>query len=299
MRKHLASVLCVLLTGLPAVAQFSTQSSQNSQSAPQQSGSVQPTPAPASQQQDQTDDPNRPVLKRRTPAERAEQSDEPNASQQPSASQQQSPSQTTGAVLQTRQPSPNTIPMARTVPVNTQFHATIDRALSTKFSHSGDAFTVTLTEPLRNQQGRELIPAGTRIDGVVQSAESGKIFASMRGKGKLELRFQDVQLTNGQTLPIQATMLGIVEKRGSSAKTNEEGQVTGGGPNGKTTAKDVGIGAGVGTLAGLIMGSALKGMAIGAIAGGGYVLANAGKDVEIPENTTLNLRLDQLLTVPQ
>jgi hypothetical protein len=294
MRKYLASVLCILLTGLPAVAQFSTQSSQNPQSAPQQSGSVQPTSLPATQQQDQTDDPNRPVLKRRTPAERAEQSD------QAAPSQPQSPSQQpNGPILQTRQQPPNTIPMARTVPVNTQFHATLDRALSTKFSHSGDAFSVTLTEPLRNQQGQELIPAGTRINGVVQVAESGKIFASMRGKGKLELRFQDVQLTNGLTVPIQATMLGIVEKKGTSAKTNEEGQVTGGGPNGKTTAKDVGIGAGVGTLAGLIMGSALKGMAIGAIAGGGYVLANAGKDVEIPENTTLNMRLDQLLTVPQ
>lgn len=284
MRKLLAVSLCALLSGFPALAQSPTQSQsqQNPAPAPQSPG--------ASSTQDQQSDPDVPVLKRRTPAQRAEQSDEPS----PPASQQPN----NGPVLQTRQPSPTTIPMARTVPVNTQFHATLDRALSTRYSHPGDSFTVTLIDPLRNQQGETLIPAGTRLNGVVQVAESGKIFASMRGKGKLELRFQDVDLANGQHLPIQATLLGIVATKGTSARTNDEGQVTGGNPSGKTTAKDVGIGAGVGTLAGLIMGSALKGAAIGAIAGGGYVLANSGKDVDLPENTTLNIRLDQLLTVP-
>jgi hypothetical protein len=298
MRRLLAMLLCALLAGLPALAQSATTQSQSS---PQQNTTpanpnapvARPnsTPSQSADSRDQQQDPNIPVLKRRTPAQRAEQSDEPPVEQAPQSGN--------GPVLQTRQPSPNTIPMARTVPVNTQFHATLDRALSTKYTHSGDPFTVTLTEPLRNQQGETLIPAGTRINGIVQTSDSGKIFASMRGKGKLELRFQEVELANGQKVPIQATLLGVVEKKGSGAKTTDEGQVTGGGPSGKTTAKDVGIGAGVGTLAGLIMGSALKGMAIGAIAGGGYVLANAGKDVEIPENTTLNVRLDQLLTVLQ
>jgi len=302
MRKFLATVLCGLLSGIPALAQSSTQN-QPAPTTQQNSASTnttqsqhetifdaqQPSLPASTQNHSQSQDSDESVLKRRTPAEREAQAE-------PSTGNQQEPS---GPVLQTRQPSPTTIPMARTVPLNTQFHATLDRALSTKYSHSGDSFTVTLTEPLRNQQGEELIPAGTRINGVVQTSESGKIFASMRGKGKLELRFQDIQLSNGHTLPIEATLLGVVERKGTNAKTNDEGQVTGGGPSGKTTAKDVGIGAGVGTLAGLIMGSALKGMAIGAIAGGGYVLANAGKDVDIPENTTLTLRLDQLLTVPQ
>lgn len=288
MRKVLSLVLCGLLTGLPALAQSVTQTqqspaatnnagSQNPQGtktsqpetiyqAPQQSG-TQAAPAEGSTQ-------NEPVLLERSP-----QQDQP-------------------PVLSRRQPSPTTIPMARTVPVNTQFKVTLDRTLSSKISHPGDTFTVTLTEPLRNRQGDELVAAGTRINGVVQDAESGKIFASMRGKGKLSLRFQDLQLANGQTLPIQATLLGVSEIKGKGkVSTNDEGEVTGG-TTGTTTVKDIGIGAGVGTIAGLIFGGALKGLAIGAIAGGGYVLANAGKEVELPAQTGLNLRLDQLLTVP-
>lgn len=286
MRKFLAMILSALLTGLPAMAQSATQQQQNPAPAASQSQTMPDATQTSAQQAAQPQDPDEPVLKRRPPENRTGES-------------QPQPQQSNGPVLQTRQPPPTNIPMSRTVPAMTEFHAQLDRALSTKTSHPGDAFTLTLIDPLHNQQGETLIPAGTRITGVVQTSESGKIFASMRGKGKLELRFQDVQLPNGQSLPIQATLLGIVEKKGVNAKTNDEGQVTGGGPAGKTTAKDVGIGAGLGTLAGLIMGSAMKGMAIGAIAGGGYVLANAGKDVEIPAETTLNLRLDQLLTVPQ
>jgi len=56
------------------------------------------------------------------------------------------------------------------------------------------------------------------------------------------------------------------------------------GTSGKTAAKGVGAGAGAGTgtVACLILGGPFKGLAIGAIAGGGHVLAAKGKDVEIP-----------------
>ena len=64
-----------------------------------------------------------------------------------------------------------------------------------------------------------------------------------------------------------------------------------------TAAKGAGVGAGIGTIAGLIFGGPLKGLAIGAIAGGGYILATRGKDVELPENTGIKIRLDQAVTV--
>ena len=85
--------------------------------------------------------------------------------------------------------------------------------------------------------------------------------------------------------------------KGGSTKASSEGQVTSG-TSGKQVAKDVGIGAGIGTVAGLIFGSALKGLAIGAIAGGGYVLATKGKDVELPAQTGLILKVDQNMSVP-
>jgi hypothetical protein len=75
-------------------------------------------------------------------------------------------------------------------------------------------------------------------------------------------------------------------------RADEEGQVESG-TQGKDVAKDVGIGAGIGTVAGLIFGGPLKGLAVGALAGGGYVLATKGKDVELPAQTGLVIRLDQ------
>ena len=290
MWKLMSLVLCGLLIASPALAQSGTQTQQSPAPA-NSAGSQNPQNATAPQPQTIYEAPQQGGTQA---APSGSSQDEPVLLKRPPQQQQDEP-----PVLSRRQPSPTTIPMARTVPVNTQFKVTLDRTLSSKISHPGDTFTATLTEPLRNQQGDELIPAGTRINGVVQDAESGKIFASMRGKGKLSLRFQDLQLMNGQTLPIQATLLGVSEIKGKGkVSTNDEGQVTGN-TTGTTTAKDIGIGAGVGTIAGLIFGGALKGLAIGAIAGGGYVLANAGKDVELPAQTGLNLRLDQLLTVPQ
>ncbi len=273
MRLHFVSVLgCVLsIFALPLVAQ------NGAPAASSPSTQVPPQSSTSPQQQDSTSD-QEPVLKRRPPQDQTHTVETSNPSQQ------------------TPQ-SATTIPSARTVPASTQFSAELDSTLSSTATHPGDTFTATLSQPLLSQRGDTLIPAGAKLSGTVQEAESGKIFASMRGKGKLSLRFQEIQLLDGTRLPIQATLLGI-GKNAKGAKADDEGNITGT-ANGKNTVKDIGIGAGAGTLAGLIMGHAMKGMAIGAIAGGGYVLANAGKDVELPANTELKVRLDQYLTLPQ
>lgn len=197
-----------------------------------------------------------------------------------------------------REPPPTHIPMARTVPVGAEVDATLDTSLSSKSSQEGQPFTATLTQPLRNLDGVVLIPIGSKVRGQVGSVESGKTLPSIRGKGQLTLRFTDLQLPDGTTVPFTASLLGVHDaKGGKPANTTEEGQVTGK-TSGTGSAKDVGIGAGLGTVAGLIFGSALKGLAIGAIAGGGYVLANGGKDVELPADTGLRLRVDQNITLP-
>lgn len=278
MRQLLAIVLCTMMAGVLVFAQSgSTQvgSGQNQ------------TAAKPGQANGQTPDSDEPVLKRRPPQQQGDATQNPS---QGSTAPQNEP------VLQQRVPPPTHIPMAQTIPASTQFRATLDEELSSKTSQPGDGFTATLAEPLRNQQGNVLIPAGVKLHGVVQNAESGKVLPSLRGKGKLSLRFTEVELPNGQRIPLEASLLSIGENKGR-ASASQEGEITGG-VSGKDTVKDVGIGAGVGTIAGLIFGSALKGLAIGAIAGGGYVLASAGKDVTLPADTELRLRVDQYVTLP-
>ena len=164
---------------------------------------------------------------------------------------------------------------------------------ATKTSKPGDRFTASITEPVRGSNGATVIPAGTRVEGEVAETEEGKTLAALRGKGKLSLRFRDLVLPTGQTLPLTATLVSVNDTNGKNTKkADEEGQVQSSTRN-KDVAKDVGIGAGIGTVAGLVFGGPLKGLAIGALAGGGYVLATKGKEVNLPAQTGMVIRLDQ------
>ena len=181
------------------------------------------------------------------------------------------------------------------IPVGTEIRATLDTPLSTKISKPGDRFTATVTQPVQGSSG-VVIPTGTRVEGEVAEAEDGKTLPSVRGRGKLNLRFRDIVLPNGQTIPLVATLVSVNNTSGKQTrKADNEGQVQSG-TQGKDVAKDVGIGAGVGTVAGLVFGGPLKGLAIGALAGGGYVLATNGKDVNLPAETGMVIRLDQPLS---
>ena len=183
------------------------------------------------------------------------------------------------------------------VAAGTQIKAALDTPLSTKTSHVGDHFTATVVEPVSGANGQLAIPAGSKIQGEVSGAEEGKTLPSVRGKGRLNMHFREITLPDGTSVPLTATLQSVNSTKGGSTKASSEGQVTSG-TSGKQVAKDVGIGAGIGTVAGLIFGSALKGLAIGAIAGGGYVLATKGKDVELPAQTGLVLKVDQNMSVP-
>ncbi len=188
------------------------------------------------------------------------------------------------------------VPGGGEAPANTEMRATLDTPLSSKTSQPGDRFTATISEAV---QGRNsvAIPVGARVEGEVSESEEGKNIPALRGKGKLNLRFRDIVLPNGQTVPLVASLVSVNSTNGrTTQKADNEGQVESG-TQGKSVAKDVGIGAGVGTVAGLIFGGPLKGLAIGALAGGGYVLATNGKDVNLPAQTGMVIRLDQPLNV--
>jgi hypothetical protein len=179
------------------------------------------------------------------------------------------------------------------VAAGTEIHAGLDTPLSTKTSKPGDRFTATMSDPVRGNNGSVVIPSGARVEGEVAEAEDGKMLAALRGKGKLSLRFRNVVLPNGQTLPLTATLVSVHDTNGKNTKrADDEGQVQSG-TRGQDGVKGVGIGAGIGTVAGLIFGGPIKGLAIGALAGGGYVLATKGKDVNLPAQTGMVIRLDQ------
>ena len=185
---------------------------------------------------------------------------------------------------------------SNSIPSGTEIDATLDSELSTKNSQPGQRFSATVSDPVRDPDDHIVLPVGTHINGQVTESEEGKTLPQLRGRGKLNLRFDSVTLPNGRSFPISATLL-TVHQSGGNGSVNSEGEVQSGTSAG-TAAKGVGVGAGIGTIAGFILGGPLKGLAIGALAGGGYILATKGKDVELPQGTGMHIRLDQNLALP-
>ena len=179
------------------------------------------------------------------------------------------------------------------VPANTELRAALDTPLSTRISKPGDRFTATVSDPIRGSNGWVVLPAGARIEGEVAEDES---IPALRDKTQLTLRFRDVVLPSGQTIPLSATLISVNKTNGRNTKKTDEESHVRSGTRGKDVAQDVGTGAGADTATGLAFGSPLKGMAVGALAGGGYVLATKAKEVNLPAQTGMVIRLDQPLS---
>ena len=171
------------------------------------------------------------------------------------------------------------------ITAGTELHATLDTPLSTRTAKPGDRFTATIADQVGDASGAAIIPEGARVEGEVAEADDDKEVAALRGKGKLNLRFRDVVLPNGQTLPLTATLISVHDTSNTSGKNTKKAEIEG--PQSGTA------GAVADPVSGLIFGSPVKGLAIGALAGGGYVLSIKGKDVNLPAQTGMVIRLDQ------
>lgn len=160
---------------------------------------------------------------------------------------------------------------AGVVPTGTEIDLRLQTALSSKTNQVEDRFEATTVVDLR-QDGRVLIPAGSRVRGVVTAVEdAGRI----ERKGRLSLSFDQITL-NGRTYPIRGTVTDALEAGGY-----------------KDDADKIGTGAAVGGIIGGILGG-LKGALAGIlIGGGGVVAATEGQNVELAPGTVLRMRLDQ------
>jgi hypothetical protein len=177
------------------------------------------------------------------------------------------------------------------VGAGTEIHAALDTPLSSKISKPGDRFTATVSDSVRATNGAVVIPSGARVEGEVAESEDGKTLAALKDKPKLSLRFRDVVLPSGQTLPLSATLISVHDTGGkNSRKAPAEGQA-----ESTRTSKDSN-GIGTATAPGRSFGGPIKGLAIGSLSGGGYVIATNGKDVHLPAQAGMLIRVDQPLS---
>jgi hypothetical protein len=177
------------------------------------------------------------------------------------------------------------------IAAGTEIRATLDTPLSTRTSKPGDRFTATIAEPARGSSD-VVIPAGARVEGEVAEADDSKTIAALKDKNALSLRFRDVVLPDGQTLPLTATLISVNNTNAMNTKKADEESRLPQGAGGPDVGKTVGAGRGVSAA----FGGPLKGLAIGTLAGGGYVLSTKGKEVNLPAQTGMVVRLDQPVT---
>jgi hypothetical protein len=161
------------------------------------------------------------------------------------------------------------------VPAGTELDLRLEDALSSDTARVEDRFEATTVVDLR-ENGRVLIPAGSRVRGVVTAVKNAGRFER---KGELQLSFDQITV-NGRNYPIRATVTQALEAGGY-----------------RDDAEKIGAGAAVGAILGGILGGvkgAITGILIG---GGGVVAATEGEDVNLTSGTILRVQLDQDLNV--
>ena len=184
----------------------------------------------------------------------------------------------------------------------TEVHLTLLTPVGSSSSREGDPFIAVLAQPLA-LDSRIILPAGTRVHGVVGTIQRPKNFSLFRGQAYMNLAFKSVEL-DSRLIPVQMSLIAIGHPRIDSYSTARhdvkiiEGEVIQEKHDYKGDAYGMAIGGGGGTLMGVLFSNITRGLGIGLAAGAVYVVARKGREVELPAETGLLTRLDSTLTVP-
>ncbi len=179
------------------------------------------------------------------------------------------------------------------LPAGTVIHGLLDSYLSTKSSHKGDAFSLTVNIPVYAGNGAVAIPSGSRIEGTLATVKRGGFLG---GSAELMLDYQRIILPGGHNYALVASTTGVSRR---TARTNGEGGV--GQPNKKgQDVRHIGVEAGtLGVLGGIFGG--MRGIATGVIAGTilgtGGVIASRKRDIRLYTGDHVELKLNKPLSL--
>jgi type IV secretory pathway VirB10-like protein len=168
-----------------------------------------------------------------------------------------------------------------TVPAGKVLDVEFTKTLASNTSASGESFRARVAHDIE-EDGEVVIPAGSEILGEVTEAVP---LRKVGGQAKLALRFTDLVLPSGATVPIDASL--VQQGRSETGKD----------------AAAIGGSAAAGAVLGHVLGKGnrSKGAVIGAIIGAaaGTVIASRtpGEEVVIPQGSVVSLKLDESVRV--
>jgi len=183
----------------------------------------------------------------------------------------------------------------------TQVRLRLMEGLTTRIAHNGDPFTAVVTEPafIGNQI---VLPAGAKVHGTITSVERPRLFSMFRGGASMNLVFNSIEVES-RIFPARMSILSIYNNDADTGKERKdlstvEGVVVEERHDVKTDVEDVALGTAGGSLLGTVFSRIVRGTVIGLVGGSAYVVAKKGKDVELPAQTGLVVRMDSSVSLP-
>jgi hypothetical protein len=189
----------------------------------------------------------------------------------------------------------------RQVLQGTQVHLTLLSTISTSASRDGDPFVAIVAEPVC-LGSQLLIPAGTRVHGVIGTVAPARKFSVFRGQAYVNLTFRTLEI-DSRLIPVQMSILTLEQPRsGGNEKARKdvkvvEGQVVEQKHDYKGDVIGATVGTGGGTLIGAVFSHVVRGFGIGLAGCAAYIVARKGKEVDIPAKSTMLVRMDNTVTV--
>jgi hypothetical protein len=205
-----------------------------------------------------------------------------------------------GALLLSTAPASYSEP--RQVVPGTQVRLHMVSSIGTATSRDGDPFVAVVSEPVF-VDNTLLIPAGTRVNGVIGTVERARHFSIFRGQAYMDLNFRSLEI-DSRLVPIHMSIIAIEQpssdrdgRRRKDVKI-DEGQIIEQKHDYKGDVMGGSIGAGGGALVGLIFSNVARGFGFGLAGSAAYIVARKGKEVDLPAETGMLVRIDNGVTLP-
>jgi hypothetical protein len=187
------------------------------------------------------------------------------------------------------------------IQTGTQMRLTLSAGVTTAVAHDGDPFTAVVAEPVF-QGNMLLLPAGAKIHGTITSVQRPKWFAMERGGATMSLVFNSVEIES-RIFPVQMSILSLYTGSADDTKKRKDLKTTEGVilEQKRDLKGDLmfgGLGTGAGAVVGLVFSNVARGTVIGLVGTSAYICTKKGKEVDLPAQTGMLVRLDSPLSLP-
>jgi len=161
----------------------------------------------------------------------------------------------------------------------------------------GGTAPASFAEPRQVVQGTQVHPP------FLNAVERARRFSVFRGQAYMNLNFRSMEI-DSRLIPIQMSILSIEKPvaQGEGRKRRDvrvdEGQLIQQRHDYKGDVLFGSAGTGGGAVAGAVLGNVARGFGIGLAGSAAYIVVRKGKEVDLPAQSVMLVRMDNTITVP-